>query len=130
MQFQVPMGEGPVAVKRIGNELLIAVCTPIELRGIEADVRDDESPWSTFWVADASVSLQRGDVISATQFTTQSGDPSGAQLDGRSDLDLSILLRGVDKNENLLGVFLVEPELSEDAWLHADGTRTEQPCEQ
>jgi hypothetical protein len=123
---------GPLAVKRSGSHMLIAVCADMEvsrvMAGYKTSIWSNKSP--DFLEGTGSSSLHFGDILSTgdswdnLKLRTQK-DPD---MGGGASID--ILLIGPKHVDQISAAFKFNGDgLSRTRWLHPDGTSTKRPCD-
>jgi hypothetical protein len=120
---------GPVAIQDDGGHLLVAVCDDITASRLWFDEKraDDGSSWTTFWKADVSLELVRGDVISTDERATpQGGDRDDPRLQPGDGIDIQ-----VDGEPRQFAAQFTVPEggMPDGKWLHPDGEFSAVPCD-
>jgi hypothetical protein len=123
---------GPLAVKRSGSHMLIAVCTDLEVAQVLASYKtsiwSNKSPY--FLKGTGSSSLHFGDILSTAgswgdlTLTTQR-DPV---MDGGASLEIQMTAPKYVKQVSAAFKFTGDG-LSRTRWLHPDGTLTKKPCD-
>jgi hypothetical protein len=124
---------GPLAIKRDGGRLLVAVCssvTAVEITGDERHAGMFEH-WQSFWTATGHISVVRGDIFAtATPIAGLNATLAKSPRMGPGDaIDIAVRPSSEADSRYLHAVFqLNSSKLSESVWLHPDGKTTESPC--
>lgn len=127
--------EGPEALRAVGDDILIAVCTDasateLDVSTRQADVADD---WLPIWREAGVHNFSAGDTMTLGQtpegMVTAVLDPAPEIREGTSiKIRLSLLAPG----ESVI-VAWFEPlatiALPTDEWLHPDGSTSMEPCD-
>jgi hypothetical protein len=123
--------QGPMAVKRDGSHLLIAVCANVTVTKISGDYKNPytDSAYTTFVEGSGSRSFKAGEVISTGERW------SGMKLSTLNDPDvtagnnLEVVLSTVPEADGFASAFkLTGSGLSDKTWQHPDGTTSVEPC--
>jgi hypothetical protein len=120
---------GPLAVKRDGQQLLIAVCTDVVSTRLLAESRNVEAnkPWVRFVDVSETFAFSSGQIVS----TGTGGDVSvsqSVQPDLSSGSDIVVTLQA-KKSTGFGAAFEIRGgALSETKWLHPNGDLTTLPC--
>jgi hypothetical protein len=123
---------GPLAVKRSGSHLLIAVCADMEvaqvMAGYKTSIWSNKSP--DFLEGTGSSSLHFGDILS----TGNSWDNLNLRTQKDPDMgggaSIDILLISPKHAEQISAAFKFTGDgLSRTRWLHPDGRSTKKPCD-
>jgi hypothetical protein len=122
---------GPLAIRRDGDLIQIAVCKSINAAGLKATERADApSDWMPFWEFSRDISVAKGDILSqanSTELGVDQGSPPALDI---GEQMLVIVLDATGDNANPIAAdFELDSPLRDDVWLHPDGTVTEAPCE-
>ncbi len=125
--FRVPMAPGPVAIKQVNSDIVLAICSSKRILQIVGQYRErDTKEWITFLDARGEVALEQGQEIDMV-FISENFDEvvyERPPLQGAS-----INIRFVYAQNALLGSYrLLEGEIPTGGWLHNDETVTEEPC--
>ena len=124
------LAEGPVAIRKDGEALLVAVCAAIAPDFISMEERAPDDVWVRFWETSSELQLDEGSILSTDDRAVGiAGDVTNSpHLLPRSDV--SILIKETDRKSSIHGVFLLgDAGLSESQWLQTDGSLTSEPCE-
>jgi hypothetical protein len=125
------LARGPLALKRDGSHLLIAVCTDIRPVTIYGDFKNESQGRGLKEYLDGkgTIDFHRGDVVSTAE------DWPGMAFSVRRDPDMtagasiSVSFTPVDRMGQFTATFGVHDRtLSSTRWLHPDGTTTKAPC--
>jgi hypothetical protein len=122
----------PLSVQRNGDLLLVAMCgdsVSIERIYVEARNLDEGGQWQRFWDASGVISLKTGDIVSFEHkidgFTIDLNE-NPPLSDGTQ---LAITMVSIKAGKSLSSDITIRGgQLSEDSWLHADGSVTDAPC--
>lgn len=124
---------GPAAIKSEDGALLMAVCADIRVvKAYGEQQRADRYSWSSFWEAEGSATMSKGDI-----FTLQSSDLGLVDIVQKApDLDpgdsIALLLvtpTGGDDEIDIDAQFTNrDAGLSSELWLQPDGSESEVPC--
>jgi hypothetical protein len=124
-------GSGPIAVKRDGAHMLIAVCTNVVAKSAFGEFNNVRTGTriKTFLDATGSTEFHRGDIVSS------GSDWPGMTMSTVLDPDLtaggslSVSLTPADRLQQFGAEFeFGDGGLSSKVWLHPGGTTTAQPC--
>lgn len=119
--------QGPLAVRAHEGALEVAVCTAVDVDQLWFDERRPPADWSTFWRADVDSSLERGAVISTDPLVTpeaEFGERRSPDLSSGTLLDLTV----GSPDGDISALFTLTEDLSQEVWLHPDGTTSLSPC--
>jgi len=124
--------DGPMALKRQGSSLNIAVCKSVSVTSLSMSSRQpaQNQKWQPFWNGAGKGSITKGDILStaATSSVFLEGETKVSPPVGPST-EYDVLLLGSHESDSLRATFSTGPQgLSESSWLHPDGTYTEEPC--
>lgn len=124
--------QGPMAVRKSGDTLEVAVCQRISVLKATAQERVGWGPfsrWETFWSATGELTLEPGESlwISADQGPLNSTEFRAPDLSGQHELDIYLTdALGAD----ISAVFSVsERQLATGDWVLPNGDVAEVPCE-
>jgi hypothetical protein len=125
--------QGPVAIKRDGMNLVMAVCADIRVTRVLVYERDGSvlPRWVDVFRLSGSATLAKGQELIVGQavigMTTELFD--APQLQGGSQISIAITSANGDDVPNIVGSFQLGGDgLAEGGWQHPDGSVTSQPC--
>lgn len=125
----------PVAIQRNGTHLVVTICADIVVDYVHLEERNlrQDLPWSTFWEFTDTMNLRTGDVLSTNPSATAPIDEEvrkDPHMDEGDQIRVLIAHPGPGTpHVSVDSIFYVtEERLIEDAWLHPDGSTTEEPC--
>lgn len=122
--------DGPAAVKRDGQHLLIAVCADVLATEIYASSRNvtTQKPWIRFIDFSEPTALSSGQIVSTGTGSDMSVSQS-AQPDLSSGADLLVTVVSSRESAGFGAAFEIRGgALSETNWLHTNGDLTTTPC--
>ena len=123
--------QGPIAVRRDGSHLLIAVCADITAVRVYADFDDPKSGIKsmTFMEGVGSERFAVGDVVSTGHRWVSMPMSTLRDPSMRAGDSLEIVLTTQPQQDGVAGAFnFVGHGLSDKSWQHPDGTTTAAPC--
>jgi hypothetical protein len=123
---------GPMAIKRDGASLLVAVCVDVDLVGVYAEEQNNSEGIRSakFFEASGSARVTAGTIFSSD--APWSGLTSTVQSapDLRAGSDILYQLDTPTATAESQAHFLIgSGGLSSSEWLHPDGSTTTQPCD-
>ena len=126
------MSQGPVALKRTGEELVVAVCEDIGAKSvlIETWAGGNGTPTATVLDAAGAITFQTGSVFStrASLEGLTVIDRNPPAMDPRDNFAVQILSTSSSADDINATFTVGENGLSESLWLHPDGRETAEPC--
>lgn len=124
---------GPIAIKRDGVKLLVAVCSAVSVSEVTGDQRYAGmfEHWQSFWTANGKVDVASGDILStgSTIEGLNSTLAKSPRMDAGDAIDIGISSSDQGNSTYLHAVFQIrDAKLSQSVWLHPDGTTTKEAC--
>jgi len=125
------MSQGPVAIKRDGSELYVAVCENIEAKSVlvETWARGNGTPTTTVLDATGVADLQNGSVFPVSESVEglTALDRNPPAIRAGDNFAIPILSNG-SQGDDINATFTVgDSGLSESLWLQPDGRETAEP---
>lgn len=125
--YRVPIGPGPVAMMRVGDDIALAVCASQVITRIVGEYREyDSKEWVTFLDATGRHPVERGDELDL-KFIAESFDDVFYEAPLLESVAVNVRFEYADSA--LLGLYRIGAEgLPGGQWLHNNGTLTAEPC--
>jgi hypothetical protein len=122
---------GPMAVKRDGAHMLVAICKDVSVVKVDGDFRGPgtHSKFVTFLRGAGSTDFSRGDTFSTGVALPSMNLSVFTDPDLGPGNELEITITGGSKEEGFSGAFQFKGSgLSSTSWQHPDGSTTSSPC--
>jgi hypothetical protein len=126
------MAQGPAAIQRDGDDLVVVVCEDIDVRSVLVETwgSGDGTPTEIVLEASGSAPLQAGFRFSTGQgvdgLVTQTR--TSPSVDPGANIAVQILASGSTEGDINATFTVGQDGLSGSLWLHPDGRETDVPC--
>jgi hypothetical protein len=121
----------PIAVQRVGTDLLIAFCDePVEVERIFASSQNrDKGIALRFWDATGLATLASGQIVAVSEGVEGLDQRISREPYLDAGTTLTVVAVGTDSRTGYSAdISLGDKELPEDEWLRTDGSVSELPC--
>lgn len=126
--------DAPLAITRVGDQLVVAICSAGDVARIVVKERDVSvsAEWSTIWRADGATVLPSGSTFTIGDSVEGMVTSIAAPASGAAghQIQMTVLRSTTDSGAYLLGVFPAIQSTSFDngAWMQTTGESTPEPC--